>query len=83
MQGHNIEDTRVARRIAEEIIAMCPENPMAYFLLGSVHQMEYWLGPAKSPRESIEKGIEMAQKALAMDDSIADAHVLLGMFLLP
>ena len=79
-QGHNIEDTRVARRIAEETIAMCPENPMAYVLMGCVHQMEYWLGPGKSPRESIEKGIEMAQKALAMDDSIAVAHALLGHF---
>jgi TolB-like protein len=34
----NIEDTKAARRIAEEVIAMCPESPMGYFLLGSVHQ---------------------------------------------
>ena len=38
---------------------------------------DYWLGNTKSPRESLEKGIELAQKALAMDDSIADAHALL------
>jgi len=25
--GHNIDDNRMARRIAEEVIAMCPENP--------------------------------------------------------
>ena len=43
-------------------------------------RLEYWVGAGKSPRESIEKGIEMAQKALAMDDSIADAHALLGHF---
>ena len=79
-EGHNIEDNRVARRIAEEAIAMCPEFPMAYVLMGRVHRWEYWLGSGKSPRESIEKGIEMAQKALAMDDSIADAHGLLGHF---
>jgi adenylate cyclase len=42
--------------------------------------MTYWLGPVQSRRESIEKGIEMAQKALAMDDSIAIAHSFLGMF---
>jgi adenylate cyclase len=35
------------------------------------------LGNTKSPRETIEKGIELAQKALAMDDSIAEAHGLL------
>jgi adenylate cyclase len=77
-QGRNIEDNRMARRIAEEAIAMCPEFPMAYVLMAWVHVGEYWLGSGKSPRESIEKGIEMAQKALALDDSIASAHGLLG-----
>ncbi len=77
-QGRNIEDNRVARRIAEEAIAMYPEFPMAYVLMAWVRVGEYWLGSGKSPRESIEKGIEMAQKALALDDSIASAHGLLG-----
>ena len=76
----NIEDNNVARRIAEEVIAMCPENPMAYYLLGSVHAQDYRLGNTKSPRETIEKGIELAQKMLALDDSIAQGHVLLGNF---
>jgi adenylate cyclase len=58
---------------------MCPENPMGYFHLGVVYQRDYVLGNTKSPRETIEKGIELAQKALAMDDSIAEAHVLLCM----
>ena len=80
-EGHNIEDNKVARRIAEEAIAMCPEVPTAYVLLGWVHQMEYWLGSAKSPQESIEKGIEMAQKALALDDSICRCPRLVGSFL--
>jgi adenylate cyclase len=79
-QGHNIEDIRVVRRIAEEVIATCPESPMAYVLMAHAYQMEYWLGAGKSPQESIEKGIEMVQKALAMDDSIARAHSLLGHF---
>ena len=78
-QGHNIEDIRVARRIAEEAMAMCPESPMVYTFMGFVHWLEYWLGSEKSPRESIEKGIEMAQKALAIDDSIAGAHGLLSL----
>jgi tetratricopeptide (TPR) repeat protein len=59
-------------------MAMCPENPVPYVMMGWLHWMEYWLGIGKSPRESIEKGIELAQKALAMDDSIAIAHSLLG-----
>ncbi len=73
----NIEDNNAARRIAEDVIAICPESPMGYFLLGSVHHRDYRLGNTKSPRETIEKGLELAQKMLALDDSIAEGHVLL------
>jgi len=76
-RGHNVEDAKVARRIAEEVIEMCPESPLAYLAIGWVHQMEYVLRIGRSPQESIEKGIEMAQKILAIDDSIASAHGLL------
>jgi adenylate cyclase len=75
----NIEDNNMARRMIEEAIAMCPENPMGYFHLGWVYHHDYMLGNTKSPRETIEKSMELAQKALAMDDSIAEAHVLLSM----
>jgi adenylate cyclase len=53
---------------------------MNYVLMGMVNQMEFWLGLGKSPRESIEKGIEWTQKALAIDDSMPFAHGLLGHF---
>ena len=78
--GHNIKDTIVARRIAEEVMGMCPEVPLAYTFMGTVHQLEYWLGIGKSPQESIDKGTELAQKALAMDDSLPAAHWLLSNF---
>ena len=73
----NIEDNNLARRMVEEAIAMCPENPMGYVSLGWVCYNDYVLGNTKSPRETLEKAIELAQKALAMDDSIAGAHGLL------
>jgi adenylate cyclase len=73
----NIEDNNLARRMIEEAIAMCPENPMGYISLGWVYHHDYALGNTKSPRETLEKGIELAQKALAMDDSTSDAHILL------
>ncbi len=74
----NIESNNQARRMIEEEIAMCPENPLGYMYLGWVTLTDYWLGNTKSPRETIEKGIDLAQKALAMDDSVAVAHALLG-----
>jgi len=76
----SIDGTRAGRRFGEEAIEMCPENPMVYTLMSAVNFYEFYLGLGKSPRESIEKGVEMAQKALAMDDSTPTAHAFLGLF---
>ena len=76
VQRWNIDDNNIARRMVEEAIAMCPENPMGYSMLGMVYLADYWLGNTKSPGETIEKGIELAQKSLAMDDSTAGASSL-------
>ena len=78
VQRITIDDNNVAQRIAEEAIAMCPENPTIYLLLGWVHLQKYWVGNTKSPQETIEKGIELGQKALALDESVAGAHALLS-----
>jgi adenylate cyclase len=64
--------------LIKEAISMCPEVPTAYLLLGWIEISDYWYGNTKSPRETIEKGIELAHKVLAMDDSIAEAHALLS-----
>ena len=73
----NIEANNLARGMIEEAIAMCPEDPMGYVALAWVHHTDFVLRDTKSPRETIERGIELAQKALAMDDSIAFAHTVL------
>jgi TolB-like protein len=66
LERNTIEDTNLARRIAEEVIGICPDVPMAYMLMSNVHLIDYWLGSTRSPRESIEKGIELAQKSLSL-----------------
>ena len=78
----NIEDSNMARRMLEEAIPMCPENPFFYIVLGWVYNRDYQMGNTKSPRETLEKSQELAQKALAMDDSISGAHSLLGIIYL-
>ncbi len=77
LQRFNIQDNNMARRMVEEAIAMCPENPMGYMYLGWVYYVDYFVGNTKSPQQPLEKGIELAQKALAMDDSLAGPHGLL------
>jgi adenylate cyclase len=75
----NIQDSKLARRTAEEMVAMCPENPVGYMLLGWIHHQEYVLGSTESPQETIEKAIDLAQKSLSIDDSLPNGHGLLCM----
>jgi adenylate cyclase len=74
----SIEGNTVARRIAEELVANYPENPWSYLSMGWVIWMDLMLGFTKSPRESFREAMGLVQKALAMDDSISNAHCLLG-----
>ena len=78
VQRANIEDTNLARRIAEEAIDRCPDPLKPYRLMAAIHMMDYWFGTGKSPRESIKKAIELSQKSIAVDDSRAESHALLG-----
>jgi adenylate cyclase len=78
IQSWNIEDNNLARRMIEEVIAAFPDNPIGYLDLGWVYHHDYVMGNTRSPRETLEKSMELAKKALAMDDSIASAHALLG-----
>jgi adenylate cyclase len=78
IERQNIEDNNMARRIAEEVIAMCPEVPMAYQLMAWVHVIDYWLGTSNSPQQSTEKGIEAIKKAIALDETLAEAHAILS-----
>ena len=74
----NIEGNNLARRMGKEALVMCPESSSAYCLLAATHMMDYLFGSAKSPRESIEKAIELAQKAIALDDAYAQPHGMLS-----
>jgi adenylate cyclase len=74
----SIEGNNAARRIAEELVAKWPKNPWSYLCMGWVHRVDVMLGTTKSRQESIEKAMDLVQKALAMDDSISNAHSLLG-----
>jgi adenylate cyclase len=78
VERQNIEDNNLARRLAEEVIGMCPEVPMAYQLMAWVYIIDYWLGKSESPQEFTEKGIEVIQKAIALDDTLAEAHAILS-----
>ena len=74
----NLESAALARQMAEEAIALDPEYGDAYSWLGATHMLDVFLGSSKAPKDSIAKAIQLTQKALALDDSLAVARSRLG-----
>jgi len=72
------EDNALARRLLEEVISLDPDYSPAYSLLAATHASEVWFGTSKSPKDSLAKAIELGEKAIALDESNADAHSGLG-----
>jgi TolB-like protein len=74
----NPESNALAKQLAEEAIALDPMYAYGYYILAKIHVVDYWLGTSKSPKESLEKSIELQQKAIVLDDTYAEAHACLG-----
>jgi len=72
------EDNILARRIFEEVIALDPKYAIAYRFLSGTHHADLAFGTSKSPKQSIARAIELAKRAIAIDDSLAEAHGFLG-----
>jgi adenylate cyclase len=67
-----------ARQLVEEAIALDPQYAVAYMFMGVIHNQAFLIGSSQSPKDSLMQGIEWLQKALAIDDSLAEAHARLG-----
>ncbi len=72
------EDNALARRLFEEVIAIDPEFPQAYTLLGATYWMDLYLGSIKSPNLLLKKAVELNKKAIALNDSIPISHSHIG-----
>jgi TolB-like protein/predicted Zn-dependent protease len=66
-----------ARQMFEKAIELDPQYAEAYAALGWTHWMEWVLQWSQDP-QSLERAFELAQKALALDDSLPLAHMVLG-----
>ncbi len=72
------EDNVLARRIFEEVITLDPKYAIAYRFLSGTHHADLAFGTSKSPKQSIARAIELAKRAIAIDDSLAEGHGFLG-----
>lgn len=70
--------TARSRQLIEETIVLDPKYAQAYMYMGATHIQDFLLGSGKSPKESLTQGIAWEQKALARDNSLAEAHARLG-----
>jgi TolB-like protein/Flp pilus assembly protein TadD len=73
-----IEANHKARLLVEQAIEVDPDYAQAYRWLSGTHLVDVWLGSTRSPRESLKKAVELATKAISLDDSLGGAHGLLG-----
>ena len=78
MNRFNKEGNALARQTIEQAIALDPQYAVAYYLLAMTHYRDVLLKSTSTPKKSIAKSIELAQKAIALDDSLAEAHGFLG-----
>jgi TolB-like protein/class 3 adenylate cyclase/Flp pilus assembly protein TadD len=78
MRGLNPKDNAQAKRLAEELTAMDPDWSLGFTLLARAHYMDVVLGVSTSPKESLAKALELAQKAVAMDEFSPTNYDTLG-----
>ena len=74
----SLENNAIALRLAEEAVAECPDDPGAYTALGNAYHHAAYLGGPTPRNEAIKKSLESAQKALQIDNSLCEPHVLLS-----
>ena len=73
------EGNILARQKYQEAISLAPEYASAYAGLASTYLLEPWLGWAADPAKSLGLAMQYAQKCLALDESLSDAHATLGL----
>jgi adenylate cyclase len=72
------DDFAKAHQWAERAIALDPNFAAGYALLGWIHMLASWNQWSANPPADLQRSFELAQKALALDDSNSDALALVS-----
>jgi adenylate cyclase len=73
------ESNTLARQKYLEAVALAPEYASAYVGIAWTYITEPWHGWSDSPSESLKLAMQYAQRGLALDESLSDAHAALGL----
>ena len=71
-----------SRELCLKAIALDPDYAPAYIYLGSGHWLDIVIGASNSPKDSFALAVKYINQALALDDSLPQAHSQLGWLLL-
>jgi adenylate cyclase len=78
LASHSTKEANVqARQMYERAIELDPQYAAAYASLSVTYWGEWFLGWSQDP-QTLKRGFELAQKAVALDDSLPVAHSVLG-----
>ena len=67
-----------ARRLFKQAISLDPDYAAAYALLGLTYWTDWSHQWSSDPTQSLEQAFDLAQKAVALDNSLPVAHRILG-----
>ncbi len=76
--GHTKEDNERAREMFEKAIELDPTFARAYGTLALTHADDFRYGWSVDPAESAERGLELAHRAVALDDTLPQIYWVLG-----
>jgi adenylate cyclase len=71
------DDVAQARQLCEKAIALEPTYAPAYYCAGWTYWGE-WVNQWTQDPQTLERALELGQKAIALDDSLTLAHELVG-----
>jgi len=69
LHRRNKDDNLLARKMAEEAIALDPKYSRPYRVLGNTYLRDIGYGTSRSRKKSVQKALELVQKAISLDDS--------------
>jgi len=72
------EENALARQLFEEAIALDPNYANAYALIAWSHRHDFAFRWSKTPKKSLEQAFEFAQKAISLDESESNGHMILS-----
>ncbi|MCZ6749297.1 MAG: tetratricopeptide repeat protein [SAR324 cluster bacterium] len=77
-QSFTRDDHALARPYFLKAVDLDPGYALAYAYLGVIYLVQAIFGWSDNPDADMERAVELEHKALALDDSVAFAHAVLG-----